>query len=75
VASRRNLQRNLSVVQALDVARSAVRFGARVTILSRVGGQVAAAKDQLEEARTEGRPVPAPRGAEALIGEKGTVTG
>lgn len=51
-----NLQRNLSIVQAMDVARSAVRFGARdVTICSLESeSEMPAAREEIEEARREG---------------------
>jgi formate dehydrogenase (NADP+) beta subunit len=51
-----NLQRNLSIVQALDVARSAVRFGARdVTICCLESeSEMPAARDEVEEALGEG---------------------
>ena len=51
-----NLQRNLSVVQALDVARSAIRFGAReVTVCSLESeSQMPAAAEEIEEAAREG---------------------
>ena len=51
-----NLQRNLSIVQALDVARSAIRFGAReVTVCCLESeSEMPAAQDEIEEARREG---------------------
>ena len=55
-ASRRTSQRNLSVVQALDVARSAVRFGAReVTVCCLESeSEMPASPDEVEEAVREG---------------------
>ena len=51
-----NLQRNLSVVQALDVARSAIRFGAReVTVCCLESeSEMPAAPEEIDEARREG---------------------
>ncbi|MGZ7030406.1 MAG: FAD-dependent oxidoreductase [Thermoanaerobaculia bacterium] len=51
-----NLQRNLSIVQAMDVARSAVRFGARdVTVCCLESeAEMPAAKDEVDEAALEG---------------------
>lgn len=51
-----NLQRNLSIVQAMDVARSAVRFGAReVTVCCLESeSEMPAARDEVEEASLEG---------------------
>ena len=51
-----NLQRNLSVVQALDVARSAVRFGAREVTVCCLESEreMPAAADEVEEAAREG---------------------
>ncbi|MGZ7080231.1 MAG: FAD-dependent oxidoreductase [Thermoanaerobaculia bacterium] len=51
-----NLQRNLSIVQAMDVARSAVRFGARdVTVCCLESeSEMPAAKDEVDEAALEG---------------------
>ena len=51
-----NLQRNLSIVQAMDVARSAVRFGAREVIVCCLESEseMPAAKDEVDEASLEG---------------------
>ncbi len=72
-----NLQRNLSIVQALDVARSAIRFGAReVTVCSLESeSEMPAARDEIEEAVREGIRFLHRVGPKRLVGEKGTVTG
>ena len=72
-----NLQRNLSVVQALDVARSAIRFGAReVTVCSLESErEMPAAADEIEEALKEGIRFRHGVGPKRLVGEDGTVTG
>jgi NADPH-dependent glutamate synthase beta subunit-like oxidoreductase/NAD-dependent dihydropyrimidine dehydrogenase PreA subunit len=72
-----NLQRNLSIVQALDVARSAVRFGAReVTICClESDSEMPAAKDEVEEAKQEGIHFRHRLGPKRLIGERGSAIG
>ena len=67
-----NLQRNLSIVQALDVARSAVRFGAReVTVCCLESeSEMPAAPDEVEEAGPRGCPLPPPPRAAALRGRE-----
>ena len=72
-----NLQRNLSIVAALDVARSAIRFGARkVTVCSLESeSEMPAAKEEMEEAGKEGIRFLHRVGPKRLVGEKGTVTG
>ena len=72
-----NLQRNLSIVQALDVARSAIRFGARkVTVCSLESeSEMPAAREEMEEAGKEGIRFLHRVGPKRLVGEKGTVTG
>jgi formate dehydrogenase (NADP+) beta subunit len=72
-----NLQRNLSIVQALDVARSAIRFGAReVTVCSLESeSEMPAALEEIEEAEREGIRFLHRVGPKRLVGEKGTVTG
>jgi formate dehydrogenase (NADP+) beta subunit len=72
-----NLQRNLSIVQALDVARSAIRFGARkVTVCSLESeSEMPAAREEIEEAEKEGIRFLHRVGPKRLVGEKGTVTG
>ena len=72
-----NLQRSLSVVQALDVARSAIRFGAReVTVCCLESeSEMAAARDELEEAEREGITFRHRVGPKRLVGERGSVTG
>jgi NADPH-dependent glutamate synthase beta subunit-like oxidoreductase/ferredoxin len=72
-----NLQRNLSIVQALDIARSAIRFGARaVTVCSLESeSEMPAAREEIEEAEREGIRFLHRVGPKRLVGEKGTVTG
>jgi formate dehydrogenase beta subunit len=72
-----NLERNLSVVQALDVARSAVRFGAReVTICCLESeAEMPAAREEIDEAQKEGIRFRHRVGPARLRGENGTVTG
>ena len=72
-----NLQRNLSIVQALDVARSAIRFGARkVTVCSLESeSEMPAAREEMEEAEKEGIRFLHRVGPKRLVGGKGTVTG
>ncbi len=72
-----NLQRNLSIVQALDVARSAIRFGAReVTICCLESeSEMPAAKDEVEEAVREGIRFRYRLGPKRFVGEGGSVTG
>jgi formate dehydrogenase (NADP+) beta subunit len=72
-----NLQRNLSVVQALDVARSAIRFGAReVTVCSLESeSQMPAAAEEIEEATREGISFRHGVGPKRFVGEGGVVTG
>jgi formate dehydrogenase (NADP+) beta subunit len=72
-----NLQRNLSIVQALDVARSAIRFGAReVTVCSLESeSEMPAAREEMEEAAREGIRFLHRVGPKRLVGEKGIVTG
>lgn len=72
-----NLQRNLSVVQALDVARSAIRFGAReVTVCSLESeSQMPAAAEEIEEATREGISFRNGIGPKRFVGEGGVVTG
>lgn len=72
-----NLQRNLSVVQALDVARSAIRFGAReVTVCSLESeSEMPASADEIEEALREGIRFRHGVGPKRFVGENGTVAG
>ncbi|HLJ73638.1 MAG TPA: FAD-dependent oxidoreductase, partial [Thermoanaerobaculia bacterium] len=51
-----NLQRNLSIVQAMDVARSAVRFGAREVIVCCLESEseMPASREEIDEAALEG---------------------
>ncbi len=72
-----NLQRNLSIVQAMDVARSAVRFGARdVTVCCLESeSEMPASKEEVEEASIEGIHFQYSLGPKRLIGSNGGVTG
>ena len=72
-----NLQRNLSVVQALDVARSAIRFGAReVTVCSLESErEMPASPEEIEEASREGISFRHGLGPKRFVGAGGTVTG
>ncbi len=72
-----NLQRNLSVVAALDVARSAVRFGARhVTVCCLESEtEMPAAPDEVEEALREGITFRHRVGPKRIVGKDGVVTG
>ncbi len=72
-----NLQRNLSIVQAMDVARSAVRFGARdVTVCCLESeSEMPASRDEVEEAALEGIRFTYRVGPKRLIGANGVVTG
>ena len=72
-----NLQRNLSIVQALDVARSAVRFGAREVSIACLESEseMPAAREEVEEAEREGIRFLHRVGPKRLVGERGVVTG
>lgn len=72
-----NLQRNLSIVQAMDVARSAVRFGARdVTVCCLESeSEMPATPDEVAEAAIEGIRFSYRVGPKRIIGENGVVTG
>ncbi len=72
-----NLQRNLSIVQALDVARSAVRFGAReVTICCLESeAEMPAAKEEVDESIAEGIRFRHRIGPKRFVGAGGSVTG
>jgi NADPH-dependent glutamate synthase beta subunit-like oxidoreductase len=72
-----NLERNLSIVQALDVARSAVRFGAREVTVCCLESEteMPAAKDEVEESALEGIKFCHRVGPQAVIGRNGAVTG
>jgi formate dehydrogenase (NADP+) beta subunit len=74
---RLNLERSLSIVQALDVARSAVRFGARqVTVCCLESeSEMPAARDEVEEARREGIQFRYRVGPVRLLGHDGSVNG
>jgi NADPH-dependent glutamate synthase beta chain and related oxidoreductases len=72
-----NLQRNLSIVQALDVARSAVRFGARdVTVCCLESeSEMPASREEVEEAAVEGIHFTYRIGPKRIVGGNGVVTG
>jgi len=73
-----NLQRNLSIVQAMDVARSAVRLGAReVTVCCLESeSEMPAAKDEVDEASLEGVKFAYRLGPKRLVSRDGkTVSG
>ncbi len=72
-----NRERNLSIVQALDVARSAVRFGAREVIVCCLESEseMPASRDEVEEALREGIRFRHRVGPKRLVGRDGTVTG
>ena len=72
-----NLQRNLSIVQALDVARSAIRFGAReVTVCSLESeSEMPAAREEMEEALREGIRFLHRVGPKRFVGANGSLTG
>ncbi|HEX7191853.1 MAG TPA: FAD-dependent oxidoreductase [Thermoanaerobaculia bacterium] len=72
-----NLQRNLSIVQAMDVARSAVRFGARdVTVCCLESeSEMPASREEVEEAALEGIHVSYRIGPRRIVGANGVVTG
>jgi len=71
-----NLERNLSIVQALDVARSAVRFGAReVTVCCLESeAEMPATREEVEESALEGIKFRHRIGPQAVVGKDGTVT-
>jgi NADPH-dependent glutamate synthase beta subunit-like oxidoreductase/ferredoxin len=70
-----NLQRNLSIVQALDVARSAVRFGARdVTVCCLESeSEMPASEEEIDEARREGIRFRHRLGPKRFLGATGSV--
>jgi len=72
-----HMERSLSIVQALDVARSAVRFGGReVTVCCLESEQeMPAAPEEVEEARHEGIHFRYRVGPKHIVGEHGSVTG
>ncbi|HEY3053727.1 MAG TPA: FAD-dependent oxidoreductase [Thermoanaerobaculia bacterium] len=72
-----NLQRNLSIVQAMDVARSAVRFGARdVTICCLESeSEMPASREEVEQAILEGIHFSYRIGPKRIIGANGVMTG
>jgi formate dehydrogenase beta subunit len=72
-----NRERNLSIVQALDVARSAVRFGAReVTVYCLESeAEMPAAKDEVEESEREGIRFRHRLGPKRLVERNGSVAG
>jgi NADPH-dependent glutamate synthase beta subunit-like oxidoreductase/NAD-dependent dihydropyrimidine dehydrogenase PreA subunit len=72
-----NLQRNLSIVQAMDVARSAVRFGAReVTVCCLESeSEMPASPEEVEEASREGVRFVYRAGPKRIVGDGKTATG
>lgn len=72
-----NLQRNLSIVQAMDIARSAVRFGAReVTVCCLESeSEMPASREEVEEAEREGIRFRNRVGPNRIVGQGGGVTG
>jgi len=72
-----NLQRNLSIVQAMDVARSAIRFGARdVTVCCLESeSEMPASPEEIEEAAVEGIHFAYRVGPKRVVGANGVVTG
>ncbi|HEV2721672.1 MAG TPA: FAD-dependent oxidoreductase, partial [Thermoanaerobaculia bacterium] len=72
-----NLQRNLSIVQAMDVARSAIRFGARdVTVCCLESeSEMPASPEEVEEAALEGIRFVYRVGPQRVVGANGVVTG
>jgi NADPH-dependent glutamate synthase beta subunit-like oxidoreductase/ferredoxin len=72
-----NLQRNLSIVQAMDVARSAVRFGARdVTVCCLESEtEIPASREEIEEASLEGIHFQYRLGPKRIVGSNGSATG
>jgi len=72
-----NLQRTLSIVQAMDVARSAIRFGARdVTVCCLESeSEMPASPEEVEEAAIEGIRFAYRLGPKRIVGANGVVTG
>jgi NADPH-dependent glutamate synthase beta subunit-like oxidoreductase/NAD-dependent dihydropyrimidine dehydrogenase PreA subunit len=72
-----NLQRNLSIVQAMDVARSAVRFGARdVTVCCLESeSEMPATREEVAEAAVEGIHFSYRIGPQEIVGANGVVRG
>ncbi|HKB79491.1 MAG TPA: FAD-dependent oxidoreductase [Thermoanaerobaculia bacterium] len=72
-----NLQRNLSIVQAMDVARSAVRFGAREVTLCCLESEseMPASAEEVEEAAREGVRFVYRVGPKRIVGDGAKVTG
>jgi len=72
-----NLQRNLSIVQAMDVARSAVRFGAReVTVCCLESeSEMPAAREEVDEASVEGIKFVYRAGPKRIVGDGNTAKG
>src|SRR5581483_6214257 len=72
-----NLQRNLSIVQAMDVARSAVRFGAREVTLCCLESEseMPASREEVEEALLEGIHIIYRVGPKRIVGDGRNVTG
>ncbi len=72
-----NLQRNLSIVQAMDVARSAVRFGAREVIVCCLESEseMPASREEVEEATLEGVRFVYRVGPKRIVGDGRTAKG
>ncbi|HJW72509.1 MAG TPA: FAD-dependent oxidoreductase [Geothrix sp.] len=72
-----NMERSLSIVQALDVARSAIRFGGReVTVCCLESeAEMPATPEEVEEAHNEGIHFRYRVGPNRIVGEHGAVTG
>ncbi len=72
-----NLQRNLSIVQAMDVARSAVRFGAReVTVCCLESeSEMPASREEVDEAAIEGVKFVYHAGPKRIVGDGKTASG
>lgn len=72
-----NMERSLSIVQALDVARSAVRFGGREVTVCCLESEteMPAAREEVEEALHEGIRFRHRLGPSRIVGGNGAVTG
>ena len=72
-----NLQRNLSIVQAMDVARTAIRFGAREVMVCCLESEseMPASREEVEEAAVEGIHFTYRVGPNRILGANGVVTG
>jgi formate dehydrogenase beta subunit len=72
-----NMERSLSIVQALDVARSAVRFGGREVTVCCLESEreMPASPEEVEEAHHEGIHFRYRVGPKRIVGNLGSVTG